>query len=83
MKSNKQTRPWANDDEELSSLLLNLARDVRRVIHDGPADPDETGALNDRLTQLRDQLDRGDETPLSRWLQKLQEQLDASFATVA
>lgn len=83
MKPNRQTRLLASTDEELSSLLLNLARDVRRVIHGGSADPDEINELNNRLTQLRNRFDRGGETPLDRWLQKLQQQLDASCASVA
>ena len=83
MRTNKPTMLLTDDDEELSALLLNLARDVRKAVHERPAAPDETTALNGRLSQLRSRFHGGNETSLNRWLEKLQNQLDESCASTA
>jgi len=77
MRHNEQTFRTHGNDPGLSALLLGLARDVRRVIHDGPTDPDETTRLGDRLVRLRGVLQGRADTPLDRWFENLQRELDS------
>jgi hypothetical protein len=71
-------QPWRSlgNDKGLSALLLGLARDVRKVIHGGPSDSEEIACLNDRIFQLRGALNARNDTPLGRWFENLQRQLD-------
>jgi hypothetical protein len=78
MRRNEQTFRSPGNDGGLSALLLGLARDVRKVIQDGSADPDETAQLSDRLTRLRSVLIGRAGSPLDRWFENLQRQLDAA-----
>lgn len=83
MRLHEQPLTSTVDDEEYSALLLGVARDVRKVVQEGPGNFAETTALNARLTQLRDRFHRGGETPLDRWFESLQNQLDTVCASAA
>jgi hypothetical protein len=63
------------NDKGLSALLLGLARDVRKVIHDGSSDSEEIARLNKRILQLRATLNARSDSPLDRWFENLQRQL--------
>jgi hypothetical protein len=78
MRHNEQTFRSPGNDSGLSARLLGLARDVRKVIHDGSTDPEETARLSDRLTRLRGVLVGRAGSPLDRWFENLQRQLDAA-----
>ncbi len=78
MRYNEQNlRFLPNGESGLSAVLLGLARDVRRVIHHGSADPDETVRLTSQLNRLRESLNVRGETPLDRWFDSLQRQIDS------
>jgi hypothetical protein len=75
MRHNEE--PWRSlgSDKGLSALLLGLARDVRQMIHDGSSDPEEVARLNERILQLRAELNARTDSPLGRWFENLQRQL--------
>jgi hypothetical protein len=70
-----ETTP-CRDDLGLSGILRGLASDARRVIGEGSASPREVAALSHRIQCLREFASAEEPSPLLRWLDGLQRQID-------